>query len=880
MAKTNYNLLNLEINKLFEERYISEIIELEKIIDAEIEKKRLELRCMVGDRYKDILAASDAINTMKDISQQIVEYIGQIKENCETLVKDVDTNSMKTVSTMNAQKMEERCLVAQIRLTIFMNEQIWLALDEQDYSKAAQFYLLAQHVHTGLRLLRKDILDKVPLLKQIKNSLEILRERILNRVKEKLESLETTVEVSSSNLNSLMLLESQTSSELLCTFINLRKTALIKVIQKLHSSVRHQLSAMVKCLITTVHLLHDCFISYQDSSTGLIWQQLEDIVNENAPSTLSKIELPERPLLNYVPEIISQFRPKCSFTTSKEWKEDLENCVKEWLHFTTDTIDKALEERLELITSIKGLYIIREEALKTNIPDDWITICTQAYLPSDYNVWYYFFQKLITKRALHLISKKVKSNIESLQSELVRLLEEVDTSNESEKDLRWYTWHEDTDDVSKMENVHTGLSMKTKGYSNNIIKLCNRADVKYLDILNDMSYYLYGKEYDSSQSMSKFSQAMHKRDRKYSDHEKLQTHLTTECIKSSKCFIEFLQQNVHQNDGNDIILKSLLCARSLQAITVLCPNFKKCCSSSGSDDWKKVRNFLTTASLEFWRLWVDDVVTQIAECSSQAFTGVDIVQMLQMYHKWDSIEIQEQTDEKVFKSQIRVPFQLSSSLLEVLTHLSMCLSYVLPHTLPKTVHMQLLERSVDVILSQYEKLLSTTLNQKQALQFLFDVKFVMLFCVPRENMKLVQKCQEICDKLRTNIDPFDLDVFYSYLQNNVKQSALQSAVILGCLLPNSSQLANLGMLEKNKEQEKEPSILPLSVPSTSMWFPLLPVTAPVSKTSLQVNKNQKDFKNVSPKIKPTKKATDAASSVRSGAAALFGAMTTDWFSKQ
>lgn len=112
----------------------------------------------------------------------------------------------------------------------------------------------------------------------------------------------------------------------------------------------------------------------------------------------------------------------------------------------------------------------------------------------------------------------------------------------------------------------------------------------------------------------------------------------------------------------------------------------------------------------------------------------------------------------------------------------MCLSYVLPHTLPKTVHMQLLERSVDVILSQYEKLLSTTLNQKQALQFLFDVKFVMLFCVPRENMKLVQKCQEICDKLRTNIDPFDLDVFYSYLQNNVKQSALQSAVFYGSLL--------------------------------------------------------------------------------------------------
>lgn len=57
-----------------------------------------------------------------------------------------------------------------------------------------------------------------------------------------------------------MLLESQTSSELLCTFISLRKTALTNVIQKLHPSVRHQLAAMVKCLTTTVHLLHHCFI--------------------------------------------------------------------------------------------------------------------------------------------------------------------------------------------------------------------------------------------------------------------------------------------------------------------------------------------------------------------------------------------------------------------------------------------------------------------------------------------------------------------------------------------------------------------------------------------------------------------------------------------
>lgn len=48
MSKIPYNLLELNIDKLFEEHYINEVIELEKSIDAEIERKRVELRCMVG----------------------------------------------------------------------------------------------------------------------------------------------------------------------------------------------------------------------------------------------------------------------------------------------------------------------------------------------------------------------------------------------------------------------------------------------------------------------------------------------------------------------------------------------------------------------------------------------------------------------------------------------------------------------------------------------------------------------------------------------------------------------------------------------------------------------------------------------------------------
>lgn len=54
------------------------------------------------------------------------------------------------VSNLYSRKtLNERTIVMQIRLAMVVNNQIWMALEEEDFSKAAQLYLLAQHVHTG-----------------------------------------------------------------------------------------------------------------------------------------------------------------------------------------------------------------------------------------------------------------------------------------------------------------------------------------------------------------------------------------------------------------------------------------------------------------------------------------------------------------------------------------------------------------------------------------------------------------------------------------------------------------------------------------------------------------------------------------------------------
>lgn len=67
-------------------------------------------------------------------------------------------------------------------------------------------------------------------------------------------------------------------------------------------------------------------------------------------------------------------------------------------------------------------------------------------------------------------------------------------------------------------------------------------------------------------------------------------------------------------------------------------------------------------------------------------------------------------------------------------------------------------------------------------------------------------------------------------------------MLLGCLIPSSAQLASVGVPEKSREQERDPSLLALSIPSTSSWFTLLPVSVPTHKSSTVVSQQRDNNK--------------------------------------
>lgn len=61
---------------LFESRTVDEIAEFSRSLSRDIDRKREELRTMVGERYRDLMEAADTIARMKQGAQDVIDRCG------------------------------------------------------------------------------------------------------------------------------------------------------------------------------------------------------------------------------------------------------------------------------------------------------------------------------------------------------------------------------------------------------------------------------------------------------------------------------------------------------------------------------------------------------------------------------------------------------------------------------------------------------------------------------------------------------------------------------------------------------------------------------------------------------------------------------------
>ena len=138
----------LEVDGLFRTKSIDEIKDAERNLRGEIEKKKEDLRVMVGERYRDLINAADIINQMKALSEDVHGGIDTIQKCCKEFKKRGKVRRRTTSEDikLGSEEINFYSLATQMELLVGTPEKIWDALDKQQFLLATQLYLLGHHV--------------------------------------------------------------------------------------------------------------------------------------------------------------------------------------------------------------------------------------------------------------------------------------------------------------------------------------------------------------------------------------------------------------------------------------------------------------------------------------------------------------------------------------------------------------------------------------------------------------------------------------------------------------------------------------------------------------------------------------------------------------
>ena len=913
MTTTNY--LDLDINKLFEEHTIREIEEIQKKIQYESDRKKIELRTLVGERYRDLILAADTIGKMKLTSERLISRIINIENKFGELQKKYLIGfKLDTIDSTDGRHNErtEDSVIMKIKILMDIPEYIWSNIENKNLIFASQLYIIGRFIYHDL-LFEKgnhDLENKYLIASKQWDVIKRFENIILNECNNVLQSLTVQAESIANSLAALVLLLRKTFPQLLEKLISMRKYTIQTIVtDENDNSVKNKIKLCIEILIQTISLIYSCFINTPEKSEGLILQYITEIQDQNLYSLLTQLNFDQELLKEFLPSMIKDYNPfdKANsklkeLDTDKNFRiSHIQKSIQSWLEWVAEFCNKEVTKLLELVISIKGLYYVREEAVSINLPENWNSIWAELSLPR-ITFWVEFFQPLISNRVKSIINDKWIESITVLKSDIAELLNKVinEKFDYPEHDLRWFVWKDSPSDIPQKLTKNGGLDnkrsllMKTKGYSPNILKLCESLDISLQALLSDLEQYLYETERVRSIKDNLLSTNIYLISDTYSDRAEIQEHLQTVSSNMIEDFMDFVRSTCvndkpehGQRDINTVVM-----ARFLLALTSLSSNLNKCFTLSKvsgltitNTKWQSICDKLKEESTSMWSVWARMYKNKISEhrekfISKEPLCGFPIHLVVS---EWEKITIEEDSGEgKRIKSEILVPYQPSIQLQKFLTAINKDLNKIIPHTLPKRILHEIIEDVAMELLNYYATALdNVNLSQKQAFQVLFDIKYSTLLMAPRENKTLSDLSTKACDSVVSKIDPFDYDVFNPFIYTNVKKSVQRSLLILGNLVPHLEQLHSiLGSRSEYSNTEGAKSDLPsvLALCTGAPWFPPLTVTAPTRNLPLVAITLPEKPQRKKMSNKENTKSDTTGSSIKSGAAAFFGAMGSDWFS--
>ncbi|XP_050350147.1 conserved oligomeric Golgi complex subunit 1 isoform X2 [Nymphalis io] len=884
------NLLDIVPDQLFQTYYINDIDHVQKKLQYEIERKREELRAMVGERYRDLIHAADTIEEMKETSSSTLNHINDMMVACKSLHDTHLVGFKIDKSPLESQSLQTtiapvHTLSVQVKLLMEIPEKIWKSISVNDFVTAAQLFIMARHINTGLQLhiggknVKPGMQSLQRVVQQHWYSVSNLSRTIVDMCRQTLQDVDISVSVACSCLVGLYLLDSQTMVQLLNTLIgvhsnnSLKSTLQFDLAKILEGDVKAQIKKKiingVKIVLKTVELVYACFV---ENEGGAVLEKLNELYRTNSQPLLELVQYSDPAALKLLPSAVTSYRLSSNKELQPLAKDEITGCVQKWSVWVKSFINENVQALLQNITRVKVLQEIRRETFKIESPPNWSSICQSLDIP-EVHVWRHYFQPLLTSRVKAIIDNRWQKVYDTFKTQLLVDLTKVSSDSEVEKeaDINWFVWKDLIGDtviesrnevVKVMNGLMKGMSRQDRGFTPNLEKLCQSLDDELQKLLEDLKEYLYKDRRGAKDKLYVYDEE-EDTDQVYTDSDEIEDYLRHTSDKYIQSMLHYIKACFEEQTLQSTELQrkttAIYTARFVQAITALMHNLRKCyikeeqrLGLSIKDDalksWNDICGVLKQNCLFCWGKWLDIVdgkVRELTEELPQEFTLEANIDYLMM--QWDVIKIEEKDEEgNAIESTIKVPACPSIKLQEYLYAVSRILDEVVPHTLPSEIHTAFIENTISITLAHYNKVIKekeTDINQRCALQLLMDVRHLTLLMVPRENKNAMELSHDICEFLRQKIDPFDYDVFYPYIQTNLKRSVQRVQTLLGSLILHHGQLTGIIGTKPILSGGTGDKAATLLAAADTHWFSILPVATPANVHKKQEKPNDTSFDN-------------------------------------
>ncbi|ORX84964.1 hypothetical protein BCR32DRAFT_291026 [Anaeromyces robustus] len=537
-----------EVETLFKTMTIKNLKKYESQVRNDIESKKQELRIMVGERYRDLIDAADSIMEMQSSAKNINEKFNTLQEysNISNLKNKIKIQNEEGVDKAFEEKKKLIYpIAAEIKLLVDTPEQIWNALENHKYLKAACLYMIAKLVYKHLQSSEEakhlQIMNTFPIIQKQWIAVSQFRSNILEKSISYLKFVYQNKNSVAETLCAVMLLHNVSINDALKIFLEKRRQGIMEFLSSyktISTTLSEHLCELIKMIKITLAHIEQTFIPDETTNISLLEIYLRDLQkglqksdNENERNVYQKSQFiiglySEKTnihiIYRYLPEIIQKYAPLFHSQLNKQSNDKYDQAYfndiyNNWINQLVQEIQKECQILLQQISSGENISNIRknivcllnkdevncngnilkkenvinmdesgEEQLNNIIKlnNDWNNTCNKL-INRNYSIWDTIFRELINSRIKEIINLMFDKCVQNFKEKLKDYIKKINNKNNYEKEIGTYIW--DTEKLINMNIDTENLVDRTTSYLPLIKSVYEEFDKNLLDIKNDLN---------------------------------------------------------------------------------------------------------------------------------------------------------------------------------------------------------------------------------------------------------------------------------------------------------------------------------------------------------------------------------------------------------